>query len=92
MRRFSQLAALPLAGTEGALAPFFSPDGEWIGFFAGTTLKKIAVTGGAAVTLANVHSNRGGTWSDDGTIVFAPNQIAGTSLQRVPAEGGEPRR
>jgi hypothetical protein len=87
IRRLDQLASVPLPGTEGALAPFFSPDGAWIGFFAGTALKKIAVTGGAAVTLADVHSNRGGAWGDDGTIVFAPNQIAGTHLMRVHAEG-----
>ena len=88
VRRLGQLAAMPLPGTDGALAPFFSPDSAWIGFFAGTTLKKIAVTGGAAVTLAEVHSNRGGTWSDDGTVVFTPNQIEGTHLMRVPGEGG----
>jgi Tol biopolymer transport system component len=88
IRGLDQLDAMPLPGTEGALAPFFSPDGAWIGFFAGTALKKIAVTGGAAVTLAEAHSNRGGTWSDDGTIVFTPNQIEGTRLLRVPGDGG----
>ena len=50
VRRLEQLAASPLAGTEDARDPFFSPDGQWIGFFAGGKLKKVAVTGGAAVT------------------------------------------
>ena len=51
VRRLTQLQAAPLLGTDNALGPFFSPDGQWIGFFAGGKLKKIAVTGGAAVTL-----------------------------------------
>jgi dipeptidyl aminopeptidase/acylaminoacyl peptidase len=52
VRRLDQLAATSLAGTEGAAGPFFSPDGQWLGFFADGKLKKIAVTGGAPVTLA----------------------------------------
>ena len=54
LRGLDSLEARPLAGTEEASSPFFSPDGQWLGFFAGTTLKKISVSGGAALTLANV--------------------------------------
>ena len=54
-------------------SPFFSPDGRWIGFFAGGKLKKIAVTGGATVTLCDAPNGRGGAWAEDGTIVFLPN-------------------
>ena len=53
VRRLDQLTATPLAGTENAVGPFFSPDGQWLGFFGGGKLKKIAVTGGALVTLAD---------------------------------------
>ena len=89
VRRLNQLQAVALSVTEGALAPFFSPDGQWIGFFAGPKLKKIAVTGGLAVTLADAPSSRGGTWSEDGTIVFTPNQVPGTRLERVSSDGGD---
>ena len=54
VRRLDRLQATPLAGTDGAEGPFFAPDGQWIGFFAGGKLKKIAVTGGAVVPLCDV--------------------------------------
>ena len=72
VRPLEQLQAAALAGTEGAASPFFSPDGRWIAFFAGGKLKKIAVTGGAVVTLCDAAGGRGGTWSDDDTIIFTP--------------------
>ena len=75
VRRLDQLTATPLAGTEGAVGPFFSPDGQWLGFFGGGKLKKIAVTGGAPVTLADAPTARGGSWAEDGTIVFTPNDV-----------------
>jgi WD40-like Beta Propeller Repeat len=88
VRRLNQLHAEPLLGTNNALGPFFSPDGQWVGFFAGGKLKKIAVTGGAAVTLADALSSRGGAWSDDDTIVFSPDQTTGTHLLRISSAGG----
>jgi Tol biopolymer transport system component len=91
VRRLDQLTATPLAGTEGAGGPFFSPDGQWLGFFGGGRLKKIAVTGGAPVTLADAPSARGGSWAEDGTIIFTPNSGNG-SLWRVPAAGGTAER
>ncbi len=72
VRWLDQLQASPLPGTEGAGNPFFSPDGQWIAFFAGRKLKKISVTGGATVTLCEAPYVRGGHWAEDGTIVFAP--------------------
>src|SRR5207249_404922 len=60
VRRLDQLQAITLAGTDGADRPFFSPDGQWIAFFADGKLKKISVTGGAAVTLCDAADNRGG--------------------------------
>ena len=90
VRRLDQLQAAMLIGTEGALAPFFSPDGQWIAFFAGGKLKKVAVAGGAAVTLCDAPNARGGSWADDGTIVFQPENTPGSALMRVSAAGGTP--
>lgn len=69
-RRLEQLAASPLAGTEDARNAFFSPDSQWLGFFASGKLKKIKVTGGEALNLSDAPSSRGGTWGEDGTISF----------------------
>ena len=88
LRRLDHLAATPFAGTDDAASPFFSPDGQWIAFFAGGKLKKISVTGGAPVTLADAPSARGGSWGDDNVIVFQPVSNPGSSLVRVPAGGG----
>ncbi len=85
LRRLDQLQADPLAGTEGATSPFFSPDGQWVAFFARGTLKKVSVTGGAAVALCDAPGAGGGTWTDDDTILFGK-----TVLQRVSAAGGTP--
>ena len=63
VRRLDQLQVTPLAGTTGALSPFFSPDGQWIGFFADGKLKKVSANGGATVTLADAPATRGGTWA-----------------------------
>ena len=89
VRPLDQLEARLLPGTEGAHGPFFSPDGQWIGFFAGGRLQKIAVTGGAAVTLADASDDRGGSWGEDGTIVLTPRGAPGAGLQRVSSSGGE---
>lgn len=90
VRRLSQLHAAALPGTEDASSPFFSPDGQWIGFFAGGQLKKIAVTGGATVTLCEAPNGRGGDWGSDGTIVFSPDSQWGVRLLRVSSAGGTP--
>ncbi len=89
LRRLEQLDAAPLAGTEGARDPFFSPDGEWIAFFADGKLKKVSVSAGAAVTLCDAASPRGGTWAEEGTIVFALR--AQGRLLRVSSAGGTPQ-
>ena len=70
-RRLDQLEATPLPGTVGGYAPFFSPDGQWVGFFAGGKLKKLRLAGGEPVTLCDAPAGRGGSWSEDGTIVAA---------------------
>ena len=89
VRRLDQLQATPLPGTEGVRDPFFSPGGQWIGFFADGKLKKVPVTGGAAVTLCDAPQSRGGNWGDDGSIVFAAGTRGGLSM--VSSVGGTPR-
>src|SRR5262249_11374653 len=69
---------------------FFSPDGQWIAFFGGGKLKKVAVAGGAAVTLCDANAGRGGWWADDGTIVFQPDSTPTAPMMRVSAAGGTP--
>jgi WD40 repeat protein len=88
-RLLDQPKSTPLAGTEGADDPFFSPDGQWVGFFANGKLKKISVQGGAAVTLCDADNEHGGSWGEDGNIVFAPNPRGG--LSRVSEVGGTPQ-
>jgi serine/threonine-protein kinase len=90
VRRLNELQATLLPGTEDAHSPFFSPDGQSLGFFAGTKLKKVPVTGGTPVTLSDAPSGRGATWAEDGTILFSPNSQSGTTLLRVSASGGAP--
>ena len=80
LRPLDQLQPNALSGTEGAANPFFSPDGEWIAFFSGNQLKKVSVSGGATVTLCDAEGNgRGGSWGEDGIIIFAPNLVVGLS-------------
>jgi serine/threonine-protein kinase len=78
-----------LPGTEGGSDAFFSPDGQWIGFFAGGQLKRISVQGGAPVTLCPVPNPSGASWREDGNIVMALGFTSPLSL--VPAFGGTPK-
>jgi len=79
----------PIPGTEGAYAPFFSPDGRWIAFFAANTLQKVSLQGGQPVTLSESRTSHGGAWGPDDTILFADGE--GTRLVRISAAGGEPK-
>ena len=85
-RSLDRTDAVPIEGTAGAADPFFSPDGQWIGFFAGENLMKIPVAGGAAVTIADAPTQRGLAWSDDDIIFVTPRD--NTGVWRVPASGG----
>jgi serine/threonine-protein kinase len=89
LRRLDELQASPLPGTEGARDPFFSPDGQWIGFFADGKLKKLPVNGGVALTLCDAQDDRGGTWGEDGSIAFTPKS-GESPLFRVSSDGGVP--
>jgi Tol biopolymer transport system component len=87
LRPLGAASAQPLAGTEGASFPFWSPDSRFIGFFADGKLKKIDATGGPSQTLCDAPNGRGGTWNRDDVIVFAPE--INSPLYRVTAAGGE---
>ncbi|MEP6707320.1 MAG: protein kinase [Pyrinomonadaceae bacterium] len=86
VRSLDALSARPLAGTEGASFPFWSPDSRFLGFFAGGKLKKIDAAGEPPLTLCSAGEGRGGTWNHDGVIVFAPQQLG--ALYRVSESGG----
>jgi serine/threonine-protein kinase len=87
MRRLDQLDATPIAGTEGASSPFFSPRGDELGFFAGGALKKLPLAGGPVVTLSEVGLIFGASWGVNDQIVFA---LGRGGLQQVAASGGKP--
>jgi Tol biopolymer transport system component len=88
VRDLEALAARQLPGTEGALHPFWAPNGRSLGFFAAGKLKTIRVAEGPPHVLCDVFHPRGGSWSSQGFIVFAPN--VGDHLYRVPDSGGTP--
>lgn len=90
VRSLNDLQARPVIGTDRAELPFLSPDGRWIAFFVGNQLRKVAVNGGPIQTLADVQDVRGGWWGSDGTIVYAPDRVAGSAIWQIPADGGTP--
>jgi len=90
LRSFSELEAKPIPGTRGAMSPFFSPDGQWVGFRQASKLKKIALAGGDPVTICD----SGGllhfpSWGSDDNIFFV--RIPTEGIVSVPASGGAPR-
>ena len=87
LRRVDQLQAIQLPGTEGAQAPFFSADGQSIGFWSASQLKKVAVSGGATVALAEGVANiRGASWGADNTILYGQAE----GIMQVSGGGGTP--
>jgi serine/threonine-protein kinase len=80
----------PIPGTEGGYIPFFSPDGEWVGFFADKKLKKVSISGGGLISLADAPIGRGGSWAADDYIYFVPTE--GVGISKIPAAGGPVQR
>ncbi len=86
MRTMSDVTPVPVSGALNAISPFFSPDGQQVGFVVGTKLFKVAVSGGPALPITDVGTTfRGGTWSASDTILFADER----GLLVVPAAGGQ---
>jgi Tol biopolymer transport system component len=91
LREMNQFEARPLPGTAGAHGPFFSPDGDWVAFFAEGALRKVRVAANerdAAQTICATDPGVGGAWVSANEIVFAPNWRG--PLMRVSASGGQP--
>jgi eukaryotic-like serine/threonine-protein kinase len=88
LRSMDKLTPQPIAGTDGATFPFWSPDSRSIAFFADGKLKRIDIAGGAALSICDAPAGRGGSWSGNGTIVFSPQFT--DPLFQVPATGGNP--
>ena len=86
IRPLDSYSATPLAGTDGAIFPFWSPDGRFIGFFADKKLKRIESSGGSPLSLRDV-DGVGGAWSPGGDILF---EAASGPIYRIPATGGQP--
>ena len=87
-RRMDQPDPVPIPGSEGGSLPFFSPDGQWLGFVQGTKLVKVAVAGGPVTTISSVSGSvNGATWTPGDTVIFGGD----SGLMDVPAEGGSPR-
>ena len=89
LRSIGRFEATLIPGTEGAEGPFFSPDGQSVGFFAGGKLKRVSLSGGAPLTLCSAPLSRGASWGPDDTIILAPSSTLG--LYRVSAAGGTPK-
>jgi Tol biopolymer transport system component len=86
LRRLDSFQPRMLSGTEGASFPFWSPDGQSLGFFADGKLKRIPATGGPVQSIAEAPLTRGGAWTRDGRILFAPSSTS--PLMLVDASGG----
>ena len=89
LRAMDQLQATPIRGTEGATEPFFSPDGQSIGFWQGGQLKKVSVGGGATVTLCDAANLFGASWGEDDLILYGQGP---GGIWQVPSTGGTPEQ
>jgi len=87
LRLMNQFEVTPIPGTDGASSPFFSPDGQWVGFFAKDKLKTVSLLGGDPMTICDTSFPQTGSWGDGGMIYFTGK--AGNRLSRVLATGGD---
>jgi len=91
VRQLDEFEAAPLVGTEGAISPFFSPDGEWIGYadHFQRNIEKIPAKGGVPIILAESMNFRGASWAPDDTIIYAPTATTGLWHISASGEGAE---
>ena len=87
-KRLDEAGITEITGTQGALNPFFSPDGEWVAFWSGAKLAKVPLNGGAVIPLADFNTMAGGSWTDNGGLVVGSGLPGTAGLVRVPAAGG----
>jgi eukaryotic-like serine/threonine-protein kinase len=92
LRDLDRVEPRPIAGSEGAYSPFWSPDGSTLAFFAGGKLKRVARGGGPVQSICAVQGSNTGAWGRDGVIVFSQNFGPNDGLFRVAAGGGSPER
>ncbi|MEE8326820.1 MAG: protein kinase, partial [candidate division NC10 bacterium] len=88
LREMDESEGTPIPGTEGAADPFFSPDGEWVGFLASGELQRVSVQGGAPLKIYKAAQMFGASWAPDDSIIFGGGM--GSGLMRVPIAGGTP--
>ncbi len=88
LRKMDSLDASPVPGTEGGIDPFFSPDGQSLGFFANGKLERVSVYGGPAQTLADAAEPLGASWNNQGMIAFSAGV---TPIFQIPDSGGAPQ-
>ena len=91
LRAINSFETKPVPGTDGAVSPFFSLDGQWIGFFAGGKLQKVSVSGGAAFPLVDAAILGGASWGGRGMIAFGIAPSVTSPLQQVSDAGGAPQ-
>ena len=90
-RSMDSFETKPITGTEGAIGPFFSPDSQWVAFFADNKLKKVSINGGAPLELCDAAGNNGGAWGSNDMITFEKGGFDDAHLSMVPASGGTPQ-
>jgi len=95
VQRVDEFHGRPIEGTENSLTPFFSPDGNWLGFIKNQALMKVDLRGGTPITIADVGTNRirGANWTNEGTILYSPvleNEEGG--IYQLSSEGGIPKQ
>ena len=87
VRRLDSVEPVPVSGTEGGTSPFFSPDGDWLGFWKDRQLYKVALAGGAPIALCAARTMYGASWGPDDRIVFGQSHLG---VFEVSAAGGDP--
>ncbi len=88
VRTLDETASREIEGSEGTSYPFWSPDSRSVGYFAEGKIKKVLASGGPSITIGEAENPKGGTWGDDGTILFAPAH--NSPIHRISDDGGEP--